>query len=92
MIKKNIEKFTLNSIECVLKKEKSNRIKIELLNDKRRKIGIYFELFWDKDTPKDILQELINDAGIEINNKDDFINSLTILNKKNTRIMKVQST
>ena len=92
MEKKNIEQLTLTSIECVFKKDKSNRIKMELLNDNKKKIEIYFELFWNKDTPEGIIQELIDDAGIEINNKDDFINFLTILNKKNVRIMKIKST
>ena len=92
MIKKNIEKCTLISIECFLKKEKSNRIKIELLNDKRQKIEIYFDLFWEKDTPEGIIKELINDVDIEINNKDDFIKYCQIINKKSPRIMKIKTT
>lgn len=91
MINKKLETLTLTSIECVLKKEKSNRIKIELRNGKKKKIEIYFDLFWEKDTPEDIIKELLNDAYIEINNKDDFINYLTILNTKETRIIKVKS-
>ena len=91
-MKNKREKLTLISIECVSKKENSNKIKIELLNNKNKKIEIYFELFWNKDTPEGIIQELIDDANIEINNKDDFINFLTILNKKDSRIMKIKST
>lgn len=85
------EKLTLISIECISKKENSNKIKIELLNDKNKKIEIYFEFFCNKDTPEGVIKELIDDANIEINNKHDFINFLTIVNKKNSRIMKIKS-
>ena len=83
--------LTLISIECVFKRKESNKIKIELLNDKNKKIKIYFDFFWNKDTPEGIIQELIDDAGIEINNKYEFISFLTILNNKNSRILKIKN-
>tara|TARA_Y100000991_G_C21969497_1_gene348642 strand:+ start:1949 stop:2236 length:288 start_codon:yes stop_codon:yes gene_type:complete len=90
MEKKNIEQLTLTSIECVFKKDKSNRIKMELLNDNKKKIEIYFELFWNKDTPENIIKELLNDARIEIKNEKDFIKYLNILNKKDPRLIKIK--
>ena len=90
MIKKNTEKYNLISIECISKKEKSNKIKLELVNNKRRMIEIYFYLFWEKDTPEGIIRELLDDTNIEICNQNDFINYLNIFNKKNVRIIKIQ--
>ena len=91
MEKKNIEQLTLTSIECVFKKDKSNRIKMELLNDNKKKIEIYFELSWNKDTPENIIKELLNDAEIKIKNEKDFIKYLNIFNKKNPRLIKIKN-
>ena len=63
----------------------------DVSNLNHKKQCIKFPIYWDKDTPEKLLEELKSDADIIITNPAEFIKLISIFHKPNPRITAIQN-
>ena len=89
----NTSYFYAHRISCLNKNIDNNEVILHVYDVsklKRKNRCIKFTIYWKKDTPEKLLEELKRDAGIIITNPTEFIKLISIFHKPKPQITTVQ--